>query len=205
MSKLPTMNKIVRALNKFNREQAWKDKKKKVLSQDITILSNTCIAGIVYHDLGRQFISPTINLSIPVDQFIKFCASISRYRSAEMKDITQEAGRGYPVGLLEDVEVNFVHYKTFAEAKHIFFERFSRINLKKIAIIAVAPPKDAEKIVEEFEKLPYKNKVILVGEDMPQYPDAYHLQSLNGKNDISSYCRGLGGKRYFDDFDVISF
>lgn len=33
-------------------------------NSDITILSNNCIGGIIYHKLGLRFKSPTINLLI---------------------------------------------------------------------------------------------------------------------------------------------
>lgn len=49
------------------------------LSNDFTILANTCIAGKIYHKLGMRFLSPTINLWITQKEFVKFCNNLNFY------------------------------------------------------------------------------------------------------------------------------
>lgn len=39
--------------------------KSRLQNHDFEIISSNCIGGILYHDVGEQFRTPTINLIIP--------------------------------------------------------------------------------------------------------------------------------------------
>ena len=40
---------------------------------DVSILSMNCIGGVLAHDLGIRFNSPTVNLYMRAEDFIRFC------------------------------------------------------------------------------------------------------------------------------------
>lgn len=63
--KMQNIGKKYRELirNKFDR--------KKIKNKDYTILCNTCIGGVIYHDLNHEFLTPTINLYITASSFCK--------------------------------------------------------------------------------------------------------------------------------------
>ena len=71
------------------REEIWKrEHEKKCLryrkifqNKDISIISMNCTGGILYHDLGLQFRSPTVNLFMRAEDFIKFCENLEFYLS----------------------------------------------------------------------------------------------------------------------------
>ena len=44
-----------------------------------TIISRNCVGGIIYHDLGLKFNSPTINLSMSNDDYIKFVEHLDSF------------------------------------------------------------------------------------------------------------------------------
>ena len=46
----------------FRKKIRNKWERSKLKNSDFTIISNTCIAGKIYHDLGLRFLTPTINL-----------------------------------------------------------------------------------------------------------------------------------------------
>ena len=51
-----------------------------------TIISCNCIGGIIYNELNLQFLSPTINLYMNCEDFIKFCENMEyRVKSLEFK------------------------------------------------------------------------------------------------------------------------
>ena len=43
---------------------------------NLTILSNTCIGGRLYHDYHQKFLSPTIDFYMEPDTFVKFCCNL---------------------------------------------------------------------------------------------------------------------------------
>lgn len=63
--------KITRRWNKWIREHFVAQRlRRRLVNKDITILANNCNAGFIYHDLGLQFKSPTINLFFFKDHFL---------------------------------------------------------------------------------------------------------------------------------------
>lgn len=199
------MNKFCRAINRINRSIVWKNKRKSLKNKNFTIISNTCWPGFVYHDLGLRFDTPTINLSIPINDFLKFVENLKYYERCEMVE-TENPDRTYPVGKLGDITINFVHYHDFSFARTKFQERFTRIHEDNLFVICVAPVNCPDSLIEDFSKIHIENKVIITSKDYPNVGCAFHLHGHNGINEISSYVSGqLSGRRYIDEFDVIDF
>ena len=83
-------------LGKLFREKVRnKIERKKIKNSDFTILSNNCIGGIMAHDLGKRFLSPTINLYIKPTDFVKMMENLEYYLSLEIEPI--ETKLKYPV------------------------------------------------------------------------------------------------------------
>lgn len=107
--------------------------KESVHAEGVTIISQNCIGGVFYHDMGMQFLSPTINTFIPEPGFVKLSLNLRYYMEQELVMRWEEE---YPVGMLDDVEVHFMHYATCQEAKSAWERRKQRINYDKILILA---------------------------------------------------------------------
>ncbi len=136
-------------------------------NKNFSIIANTCIAGKIYHDLGLKFLTPTINLYIKPDHFVKFCSNLSYYLNQPISQVTGEYK--YPVGRIDDVYLYFKHYKTFEEGVSKWNERKKRINWNNCFIMmtdrlidiehgAVASSCE-ENVIEDFDSLPYENKI----------------------------------------------
>ena len=61
--------------------------RKRLVNKDFTIIASNCTAGILYHELGLKFLSPTINLYMEGDDFVKFCTNINYYLNVEMSQV----------------------------------------------------------------------------------------------------------------------
>lgn len=44
-----------------------------------SIIANNCNAGVICHDLGLRFLSPTVNLYIPFPDYVRFCQRLDHY------------------------------------------------------------------------------------------------------------------------------
>lgn len=51
----------------------------------VTILSSNCIGGVLGHELGWQFLSPTVNLWMWLKDFIKYCSRLRHYSQCELR------------------------------------------------------------------------------------------------------------------------
>ena len=97
----------------------------KLKNKGISIISCNCIGGVMYHDLGLPFLSPTINLYFDPKDFLRYVKNLRYYNSLELENVTLM--NDYPQGRLDDVLIHFLHYKTFDEAKICWEKRKKRI------------------------------------------------------------------------------
>lgn len=71
---------------------------------DFTIISSNCIGGVIYHDLGLRFQTPTVNLTIGMPDMVKLAGNLKWYMNQELVRCPQlEEKAGCPVGLLGEI------------------------------------------------------------------------------------------------------
>lgn len=68
--------------------------KHRLKNHRFSLISANCIGGVLTHDVGEQFRSPTINLIIP--EFIKFAENLKFYLS-QAPAIAGTTPEGYPI------------------------------------------------------------------------------------------------------------
>jgi len=163
--------------------------------------------GVVLHDLGLPFNSPTVNLYFSANDFVKFLSKLNYYLHCEFEEV-KDSGKEYPVGRLDDLVVHFVHYQSFEEAVKKWKERCNRIDFEHIYTILVDRDGCNELIAKKYDSLPYRNKVFLTYKDYPHIKSLVYLKNSedNGKlRDICQYKSKLTRKRWLDDFNYVEF
>lgn len=148
--------KLFKVIAKKNRVKLNNKYKEEVQKKDFTIIASFCGAGTLYHDNGMKFLSPTINLAFDGPDFCSFCENLQFYLKQELVEYKTDKVP-YPVGKLgNDVEVRFVHYKSFEDAKKKWEKRTRRINYKKILIMCTdRDGMNLPECIERFDKLAY--------------------------------------------------
>lgn len=142
---------------------------KSISDKSFTIFSNDCYGGEIYYWLKLPYNTPFVGLMLMVPCYIKFLKNPQFYFAQELlfiedskyKDINQgRKKKKYPIGLLSDIEVHFLHYNSLEDAKLKWERRKQRINWKNIKV-KFAMDKDyaSEEHLYEFEKLTYSAKV----------------------------------------------
>lgn len=107
--------------------------KNKVKNNNFSIICSNCIGGFIYHRLGLQFLSPTINCFIEPSDFIRFCEHLEYYLSLKLK--FKESDKPYPVARLDDVTIYFNHSKSNEEAENTWEKRKNRVNYNNLYVI----------------------------------------------------------------------
>lgn len=208
--------KITRRWNKWFRDCFVLPKmRKRLINKDVTILANNCNAGFIYHDLGLQFKSPTINLFFYKDHFFTFLEHLDEYLAEEIRECEQPLHKPeipYPVcnlggsKSLPVIELHFNHYHSFQDAHDIWEKRKQRIVKDKIFAIFAFTDYTGEEWVKRFDQIPLKNKVALVNRPFPQYKSAYYIPGHEkaGLGMAGNY-DNLLGRRIYDHFDVVGW
>lgn len=177
-----------------------------------TIISNHCMGGIMYHDLGKPFLSPTINLKIVPDDFIEFVEHLDYYLDQEIRE--ESSDEKYPVGSLERIGggklvLYFVHYDSFLDAVNKWNARKVRINRNKLFFLMTARDGCDYSTLERFNMLPHKNKLCFTLKKYPEFESTHYARLDSGKvlkgyiSDIVS----VWGKRAYqcNGFDYVKF
>ena len=68
----------------------------------------------MYYDLRLPYLTPTVNLTIDINDLIKMVSNLKWYMEQEIVEIKEENGE-YPAGMCGDIRINFVHYDSFEE------------------------------------------------------------------------------------------
>lgn len=188
-------DKLGRVSRKF-----WRNKyeRSKLKNKDFTIFSQNCIGGIMYHDLGQQFLSPTVNMLFTPSDFLKFVKDPQKYLNAKL--YFETPATSHPHGILEDIKINFVHYKTNEEAFEKWEQRKQRINWDNIFVICCDENLTYDEI-KDFDNLPYKNKILFLSKNMPEIKCGIYAKCFKDKTDarLLNFANPLG-KRYYQNY-----
>ena len=170
------MNKIVirkicsKISTRISEKYISKFRKKKLLNNDFSIISNNCWAGWVYRRYGVEYKTPTVGLFIMPSDYIIFLKNLKEYIEMDMEFIKPEDSKykeyisskdkrfgSYPIGKLNDIEIHFLHYKSSKEAYEKWNRRKQRINFKNLIVKFNDQNGCSYEEVKEFFKLPYNN------------------------------------------------
>lgn len=196
-------------IKKF-KEWEWEKYKKwrlsKLKNTDFTIISSNCVGTVIYYDLGLPFLSPTINLTIGMNDFVKFAENLKWYMEKEFVELEDKSG--FPTGMLGDIKIHFVHYRTFEEGRLKWEERKQRINWNNLFFIGSERGDCTYDTVKHFDQLPYKNKVVFTHLPYKEIDSAYCIKGFEKENELGlilSFKDQFLKRRYLDDFDYVKF
>ena len=170
--------------------------RKRLRNDHFTILSPNCIAGTMYRKLGKEFLTPTINLWMTQGDFIKFAVNLRDY--VAMRLVFQQTDKSYPVAMLGDIQINFLHYKTEAEAEAAWERRKKRINYDNLYILMYYREGYTLDQIREIEKAKCKNLVVLTATPLPLEYACCIKPRLHRPNGDSFLDDNIWGTRTFE-------
>lgn len=207
-------DRVVHKAYTITRPVLAKTRRSKLNNVDFTIISNNCWGGVVYEHFGLPKLSPTVGLYFFADDYIKFVKNLKYYLSLNIKMIKASDSRhadelhnrgqdDVPVGVLDDVEIVFLHYKNAEVAKEKWERRVGRVNWNNLIIKFSYMNGCDDAILEEFEAIvqQYPKSVVFVPKEYPEYHNAYVVPGLpNGQIGDDTF----HFKRYVDILSLIN-
>jgi uncharacterized protein (DUF1919 family) len=155
-------------------------------NKDFTILCSNCIGGIIYHRLGLQFRSPTVNLWMRQRDFIEFAKNIRKYERLELQFI--QSDYDYPVAKLGDITIYFNHHNNEEDARNDWNRRMKRINHDNLFLIMYDREDISEADILGLDQIKCNGKLVLSDRKHPHIP--YVKTMKPGKH--------LYGKQFID-------
>lgn len=169
---MPTIEGLrLKFRNKIYIPFTCKKRSRQLINKEFTIISNNCWSGTVYEAYNLQKQSPTVGVFFMAEDYIKFVSDLKGYLSAKLIFINPDESRWksfassnsrfgqYPVGVLRDIEIHFLHYHSEQEAQEKWCRRVERIHWDHLLVKFNDQNKCTQKEVEVFCQLPYEHKI----------------------------------------------
>jgi uncharacterized protein (DUF1919 family) len=147
-------------------------------NKSFSIISDNCWGGFVYQYFNLDFKSPFIGLFIFSNDYIRLVKNLRTYLSyplefIDSKDslyIQQMEEHGtfntYPIALLGDVEIHFLHYVNEGIARDKWDRRVKRVNFNNLIVKFCDRDLATDEHINEFLKLSYKRKICLTNNNV---------------------------------------
>lgn len=199
---------------KFYLKYTYRCRRQMINNDEFTIISNNCWGGIVYQSYGIRYNTPTVGLFIMADDYIKLLTNLQKYIDCKLRFIdpntskwyqilkdTSQYGR-YPIGILEDIEIHFLHYKDKNEAIEKWNNRCKRINWNRLLVKFNDQNGCTSEHIEKFKELNYINKICFISKKNKQIQDTLKYDFLVrirccNNNILASY-EPLGKSKYIN-------
>lgn len=201
--------KLYNKMMKLARKKHEKNLTKRLRHRDFSILSQNCTGGVLYHMLGMQMLSPTVDMLIQDEDFLKLAQEPHKYiHDFEPFPVMEQYCDGesspHPVIGVGDIRLNCLHYQSCEQAINDWNRRRKRFNFSKMfAIFAAWDLHDNKNYIDSLRLLEYP--YVLFSYDKVDDPNAVILDHAIWKKDvngrISPYLTGYykgGYKRNFE-------
>lgn len=192
-------------------------RRKKLKIFDFTIISNNCWGGTIYESYKLKKMSPTIGLFFMAEDYIKFLRNIHHYLNSELYFIEPEQSKYkeelssdsrwgyYPIGMLDDIELFFLHYHSRDEALQKWNRRCKRINWNKLLVKFNDQNGCTNKLIQDFINLPYKNKICFVISEIEGSENiVYKIKSPKKHKHVMASFEPFGANRIVNINNVIN-
>lgn len=183
--------------------------------KNFTVISNNCLAGDMYRFLGLPYLTPTVGLFIMAPDFIKLLGDLYGYFKRELKFIEENESKyrnylsntveqfgKYPIGLLGDIEIHFLHYKSRQEARTKWNRRVERINWDYMIFKFNDQYLCTEAELKAFSDIDFPNKLCFVSKDYEEFKDVIFMKEYCGldavTDDIKYYKKYINIIKYIN-------
>lgn len=208
--KNPTAS-LKKRYNRYIELKYRKTLRNKVKNKNFTIISANCFGGSIYEDLGLPYNTPTVGLFFYAPCYIHFLKHLEVYLSTPLEFIHKSkyeeanayrAGKHdyYPIGILNDIEIHFLHYKSEIEARGKWDRRKVRINFDNLFIYMSDRDLCSTSLMREFDVLPFKNKLLFSAKKQNNIKSLYFLPAYEGADTIGDLYKNRWS--YRKSFDV---
>lgn len=190
-------------------------RRKRLNNIDFSIISNNCWGGICYEYFGLQKLSPTVGCYFFANDYIKFISRLEYYLKQELRFIplnqskyskeisefgeTNKENLTAPIGLLDDVEIVFLHYKNQLKAYEKWNRRIKRINYNNLIFKFSHQNNCTEEHIKTFNQLDLPGKKICFSKTyIPLSSNIYINGYENEDNLQDSFC-------WRKNYDLVEF
>lgn len=179
--------RITKTLEKYNplairRQRRMRENLKE---ESISFFAPNCIGGILFHDLGLKFQSPTVNLMLSQTDFAKFMLDFEEYSKKEFI-FFEKPGMTCPCARLGDITVHFTHYHSPQEAVEKWKSRMKRIDYNNVFVFIEERDGLTKEQMKSLETLNVRGIVAFTAKRYDDIPYAVFLPKYENDGEVGN-------------------
>lgn len=159
-----------------------------------TFLCPNCIGGLLFHDLGLQFRSPTVNLMMYQTDFLKFVLHMDDYLGHELQFFKHPEYK-FPCAHLGDITIHFTHYQSEEEAVHEWYDRSKRIDTNNMFVFLEERDGLTKEAIVQLGAIHARGVVVFTAYAYPDIPYALQIPKYECDGEVGNILR----KSYLDE------
>ena len=176
--------------------------------RNFSIISNNCWSNKIYERLNLPYQTPFVNIFFHPDCFLQMLSNLEWYlnrplwfvkrsRHNVINRLREDRKANYPIAMLHDVELQCLHFHTEAEVVDTWARRLARMAPDESRRFYKFSDEHGctRQQLEQFDALPFANKVCFTSKPMPHLKSAVHIPY--GGNDGVPFAEQTDLK-YFD-------
>ena len=157
--------------------------RRRLKNKNFTIICDNCWAGKVYQELGLPYQTPFVGMFVFSPDYIKMLKNLKYYLSGNIpltfvkeSKYIKDFDNAYPLALLDDIELHFLHYADEEEATQKWNRRLERIHWDNLYFKFNDIDVCTYELMKEFEELPKlllkkRTKLLCVNDDLGMTED----------------------------------
>lgn len=179
----------------------------KLKNKNMTFLTPNCLGGILFHDLGVKFYSPTVNTMMTQCDFVKFVMRIDYYLSKKLVFFSHPEYT-CPCAWLGDLVIHFSHYESESEAENKWNERIKRVNYKNLFIFAEERDGLTKQDIQALGKIEARGIVVFTAHEYSDIPYTLFIPKYKQEGEVGNILKKNywnDSREYEDYFDFVKW
>ena len=140
----------------------------KLKNKDFVLISRNCWGSQAYQWLNAPYNTPFVGLFLFGPCYMKLLRDFDRYMTLDIaftkktKYPDAYKNHSYPIGVLDDIEIHFQHYKSIDEAREKWTRRRDRMlkHKKENYFFSICDRRGVtDENIKEFHQMNFKNKI----------------------------------------------
>lgn len=184
-----------------------KDMSRALKNKTPSFLCPNCIGGILFHDLGIQFRSPTVNLMMLQRDFLKFVLNINNYLSCTPL-FFKHSEYTCPCARFDDIVIHFTHYHDEKDALKSWERRTERIDFDNLFIFLEERDGLTYEDILSLKNVKAKGLVVFTAHDYPDIPYTVYIPKYRECGEVGNILRKSlidGHREYEEYFDFVKW
>lgn len=163
----------------------------------LSIISRTCLGGMLSRTIGLEYLSPFRNMNIGEDDYIKLLNNFDEYMKYDLiytgeQQFNSSEQIYYPIMRLNDIKIRYPHFRRASTAISDWNDRKDKLNHSSLFIVNFT---EREDMARAFSQVPFSHKVCFTN-FRSEIPNTIYLPACRKWNSLEvethlGFCSGL--------------